>query len=509
MNNLLAFGIDILRFGLMLGALIFVHELGHFFVAKRLGVPVLEFGFGFPPRLWRFWKNHGWIEIQSRRIFIPRDFKLPENLSGGALVRYKTKPEANRQVLTEIRVVDPQSEEAPFASPVQDMDRGTEYTLNWIPLGGFVRLLGEEDPNIPGGFGKAKPAVRVAILLAGVTMNFILAFLVFALTAIAAPPYVEVQTTRLASVSPDSPASLAGLRPGDIIVSVNGQNVRDDFPTMSQLLRDNAGKSVVLTVQRGAQTLDGISLVPRVNPPAGQGPVGIALNVWVGLRVSGVEPGSVADSAGVRAGDVLVFIVDPKGRPLRDQNELLEYTRAHPGWKIEWHLSRNNKLLDPITIQIPETLDAKTASLGLNLQLSLLDAPRAGVEQILQIATAIPKMLTQMVRGSAPPNSVVGIVGIYQATGEVARLGGELAVVRLLGALSLSLAIFNLFPFPPLDGGQLLYVILEWLRGGKRIDLQKQGMVNLIGAAVLISFMIIVSFFDVQRLLSGQPILPP
>lgn len=136
--------INLIIFIAMLGILVFVHELGHFAVAKRLGIPVLEFGFGFPPRVWRFMKRDE-----------------------------------------------------------------TEYTINAIPLGGFVRLLGEEDPIVPGGFASAKPSIRVPILLAGVTMNFILALLVFTLTAFLTPPYVPVQTTTISEVVPNSPRSPA------------------------------------------------------------------------------------------------------------------------------------------------------------------------------------------------------------------------------------------------------------------------------------------------------------
>lgn len=509
MNNLLAGGTNLIVLVLMLGILIFVHEFGHFIVAKRLKIPVLEFGFGFPPRVFKFWQDHGWIEIQNRRLFVPRDFKWPQNIAVGAAVTYKTKQENGRAVLTGLDVVDAESQGLVATSTVQNFERGTVYTVNAIPLGGFVRLLGEEDPNAPGGFGKAKPAVRVAILLAGVTMNFILAYLVFCLTAYVVPPYAAVQTTRLAGIAENSPAALAGLRAGDSIVAVNGQNLKDNYAALSQTLRQNAGQQVTLTVLRGARTLDPIPVVPRVNPPAGEGPLGIALNVWTGLRVSAVEPGSVAARAGVRAGDILVFMVDPKGRTLRDQNELEQYARAHPGWKIEWNLAREGQVLEPVTVQIPETLDARTASLGLSLQTSVLDAPRIAMEQMGMVALAIPQLLGRAARGDVPANSFVGVIGIYQATGEVAQRSGALGLLQFLGLLSLNLAVVNLFPFPPLDGGHLLFVLLEWIRGGKKINPQNQGMVSLVGAAVLICLMIVISFFDIQRLLSGQPILPP
>lgn len=508
MAGLFSDATNLIIFVVIFGVLVFVHEFGHFIVAKRLGVPVLEFGFGFPPRVWRFWRSRGSIEIQNRHIQIPRDFKLPENLNIGSRVAYKTKTEQEREILTGLDIVDAESQSLTLNSPVQALDRGTEYTLNAIPIGGFVRLMGEEDPNAPGGFASAKPSVRTLVLLAGVTMNLLLALLVFTLTAATTPPYAAVQTTNISAVVPGSPAADAGLRQGDTIVAVNGQNVQNDYPALSKILRDNAGQSVTLTVVRNGRPLDPIQATPRRNPPAGQGALGIALDGWLGLRVASVAPDSVADRAGVRAGDVLVFIVDPKGQTLKDQEELAQYSRDHPGFKIEWQLQRDNKLLDPITVQIPQTIDAQNATLGLNLQTPLLDAPRVALEDTWSIIASVPTLFRQLASGSMPPNSLVGPIGIAQITGEVAQRTGLSGLLYLLGLLSLNLALVNVIPFPGLDGGRLIFVLLEWVRGGKKIDAQKEAIVHLVGIAALLGLMVIISYFDLQRFISGQSILP-
>lgn len=443
MNAILSSGTNLIIFIVMLGLLVFVHEFGHFIVAKRLHIPVLEFGFGFPPRIKRF------------------------------------------------------------------MKRGeTEYTINAIPLGGFVRMMGEEDPNVPGGFASAKPAIRAPILLAGVVMNFLLAYVAFSISAFASPPYAIVQTTRLAAVAPDSPAANAGLRNGDLVVAINGQNVKDRYPALSQALRDNAGREVSLTIVRSGKTLDPITAVPRVSPPPGEGPLGIALNVMRGLTVTSVRPGSVADQAGIRPGDVLVFLVDPKGRTLKDQDELAQYTQSHQGWTVQWTIQRGDTIMDPINVKIPDAINPDGATLGLSLQTSILDAPRQGALEMWRVLASIPSLFGQIARGAVPQNAFVGFVGIYQATGEVAQAGGPIALIEFLGLLSLNLAFVNLLPFPALDGGRLVFVVLEWLRGGKKIDPQKEGLVHLVGIAVLIGFMILITFFDVQRLLSGHSILP-
>jgi regulator of sigma E protease len=509
-NTLLSNGINLIVFVVIFAVLVFVHELGHFVVAKRLRIPVPEFGFGFPPRLWRFWKGNGWIEIQGRHMIIPRDFELPQNLAVGTKVRYKTRTENEREILDGLEIVDEENQGTVLASPVQNLDRGTEYTLNWIPLGGFVRLMGEDDANVPGGFATAKPSVRAPILLAGVTMNFVLAFVAFLATALLAPPYAQVQTTRVSGIVQDSPAAVVGLRAGDIIAAVNGQKLQDDYPTLRQLLRQNAGREVTLTVIRNDREIDPVVVTPRVNPPAGEGPLGIALIGWVGLTASDVAPGSVAAQVGVRPGDVVIFIVDPKAnRPLRDQNELSQFVQTHPGWKVDWQIKRANEPIRTVTAQIPDSVTPQDATLGLNLQTALLDAPGKAISEMGLVLGSIPTLISQLIGGTVPPNSLVGPLGIYQATGEIAQRGGALALLDLLGLLSLNLAIVNLLPIPALDGGRLIFVLIEWLRGGKRLAPEKEGVVHLIGLAVLLGLMIIISFFDVQRMIAGQPILPP
>ncbi|MCX7839117.1 MAG: RIP metalloprotease RseP [Anaerolineae bacterium] len=442
MDTLISGGGNLLAFAVMLGILIFVHEFGHFIVAKRLGIPVLEFGFGFPPRL---------VKLFTRD--------------------------------------------------------GTEYTLNAIPLGGFVRLHGEEDPNVVGGFAAAKASVRVPILLAGVTMNFLLALVLFAVVTLFTPPYVSIQTTTISAVMPDSPAALVGLREGDTIVAVNGQNVKHDYPTFRRLIRENAGREVTLDVIRKNQVLEPIRVVPRATPPPNEGPLGIQLFAWNGLRVTGVTPGSVADRAGVRVGDVLLFFVEPQ-RPLRDQDELAQYALTHQGWKIEWRLLRNDELSDPIVVQIPDPLDPREATLGLTMQSSPFDAILGAIVSALVMLLAIPLLFVQIFTAGLPANAVVGPVGIYQFTSEVAQIGGIVGLVRLLAILSMNLAIVNLLPFPALDGGRLVFIALEVLRGGKRIDPRKEGLVHLVGLAILLGLMVVISYFDVVRLLTGQRLLP-
>lgn len=151
---------------------------------------------------------------------------------------------------------------------------GTEFTLNWIPFGAFVRPKGENDPNVPGGLGLASPWKRLGVMLGGPAMNILTGIVLFLLvfTQTGAPDSSKVL---IASVVADTPASQAGIQTGDLILKVNGQPV-SSMDNMSALIKADVGQPTTITYQRGGQTQE-LSVVPRANPPAGQGPLGVQL----------------------------------------------------------------------------------------------------------------------------------------------------------------------------------------------------------------------------------------
>ncbi len=202
--------ITLIEFILFFGVMLFIHEFGHFIVAKSLGIKVEEFGFGYPPRLVKLFNF-----------------------------------------------------------------RETEVTLNWIPFGAFVRMSGETDPAVPGGFGQATPWARIAVLLAGPFMNLLAGVIlfVFLFTNIGVPDASKVVITQVAS---DSPASQAGLQVGDLITQVN-QTPIDNTDTLVNIVQENKGNQITIQVKRGDQTI-AVNTVPRVNPPADQGALGIGMS---------------------------------------------------------------------------------------------------------------------------------------------------------------------------------------------------------------------------------------
>jgi regulator of sigma E protease len=152
---------------------------------------------------------------------------------------------------------------------------GTEFTLNWIPFGAFVRPKGENDPDIPGGLGSASPWKRLVVMLGGPVMNLItgilLFILVFSLSGAPDPSRVEIN-----GVAADTPAAQVGFQPGDMILKVNGQPI-SSTDNVSSLVKANAGHEITVTIDRAGQFSD-LIVIPRLNPPQGQGALGITLS---------------------------------------------------------------------------------------------------------------------------------------------------------------------------------------------------------------------------------------
>ena len=338
----------------MVVALVVIHELGHFAVAKFFGVRVNEFGVGFPPKLF------GWRKGE------------------------------------------------------------TEYTFNAVPLGGFVRLEGEEDPTDPRSLASKSPGVRAAILVAGSFMNAVLAVAIFA-ALFMVPRDVTVGDVVVRDVSPNSPAAEAGIGPGDRIVAVDGQPVESTNQVSAGITR-NLGSDLSLTLESGGQARV-ISLIPRWRPPEGEGNVGVRLGL---------------------------------------ENERVESLSYYP-----W------------------------------------EAVGKGAAQVVEVVTLTWRSITHWLFRDAPaPFS--GPVGIVSGSKEAVDIGGLDTLIPLAALLSISLAIFNILPIPALDGGRLLFVIIEMIRGGKKIPAEKERLVHMLGFALLITLVLMVSYNDIARLVRGE-----
>jgi regulator of sigma E protease len=204
--------LTIFKFIIAIGILAFFHELGHFLVARFFKIEVEEFGFGFP---------------------------MP-GVPGLKLFTFQ----------------------------------GTKFTLNWIPFGAFVRIQGETDPSIPGGFTNAKPIARISVMLGGPILNLVVGVFLFSLVFLrtGAP---DSSTVQLQGVVEGSPAALAGLKPGDTIVAVNGESI-NSMEELSTIVKGNLGKEITIQFSRPDQAGE-ITAIPRENPPEGEGALGIVM----------------------------------------------------------------------------------------------------------------------------------------------------------------------------------------------------------------------------------------
>ena len=359
--------ITILLFFLVLGVLVLVHELGHFLTARAANVRVLEFGIGFPPRA---------------------------------------------------RVLRSKGE--------------TLYTLNWLPIGGFVKLEGEDgdQQGDPRAFSSQNLPTRLWILVAGVLMNIILAFVIFAGIAWFASPFVGL---KIGSVMPDSPAQAAGLQDGESIYALDGkryQFLRGESILLD--LRDRAGEAVTLTVV---------------------GADGATRDVEVTLR----PPEEISETKGA-----------------------LGIKAAEEGWEPYW--SGEYAQNDPATA-LQTGWHQLTGALALIV---------GGLGTIVSSIASDP---------TAAPDAV-GPVGIATQLGDIFWGAGPILTLYVAAILSANLAVVNILPFPPLDGGRMLLITLRAIFGA-RISVRAEQLTYMVGFAFLFAFLIWITGFDILRQFGG------
>jgi regulator of sigma E protease len=458
MSNFL---LGLASFGLVLVPLVIIHEFGHFIAAKLVGITVLEFGIGFPPRA---------------KVLFTRN--------------------------------------------------GTIYTLNWLPIGGFVRPYGEDfvRPKNPDELGsdereirergiknpksvfQANPWQRMAFMAAGPGINFLAALLLFVFIGLIGQPFARANVT-VYDIRPDSPATQAGLQQGDVIVSFNGHAV-DSADQFNSLVKDNADKPVTLVVNRNGQQLETTLVANAIEPT----------NIER-VYVESVQQDMPAYAAGFKPED-LITAVD--GNQITSVTQLQDYTKAHNGQPMTVTVQRGSQQLQITVVPQKDTDGVPRIGIGIaGVQPSAIGvtavnrdettytralgpgaALKTGVDEFINIQKTMAQFVRDLIEGrvslsAARPVSPVGIGQIGAPVFRQSLTEGKMYPVVLFAALiSIALAITNLLPIPGLDGGRILFVVIELIRG-KPMEPEREGMIHLIGVMLLLGIIFITVIMDI------------
>lgn len=425
----------ILAFLFVLGVVVFVHELGHFLVARWHGVRVLTFSLGFGPKL-----------VRTRR-------------------------------------------------------GDTEYCISAIPLGGYVKMAGEslDDPGSgrPDEYLSKTRWQRFQILLAGASMNFVLAIVVMTgvLWQGARVPLYEEQPPVVGEVAPDSPAARAGITRGDRIVSIDGEAVPtwDDLQ-MAVLPRAEEPLQVALVRDGVERTL---TVTPKASGEFKAGDLGVIPDVYP--QVHSILSGSPAEKAGLRAGDVILAANGTKMK----QEALIDFIKEHSNTQITLTVRRgSNAERVNVTPRVKNGVSMIGATLN-PLEVRIIEpgffqAIGMSVQQNLEWGGLIFELLGGLFTRETSLDQLAGPIGIAQFSGTAAE-AGALSLFTFLAMISLNLGVINLLPIPVLDGGNIFIMALEGL-ARRDFSMAVKERVMLAGVLVILALMVTVFYNDLIRI---------
>jgi regulator of sigma E protease len=448
------FLVSTVAFVVLVGVMVIVHEFGHFVVAKLFGVRVEAFSFGFGPRLF--------------------GFKYGE----------------------------------------------TDYKVCLLPLGGYVKMTGETPDQISGEADPAKKELavdpgsftthprwqRILIGLAGPTANFILAFvlMLFYYGFINEVPSVQVKTTTVEWVTPGSAAALAGFQSGDVITRFESAD-NPDWEKIYERTKLNANQPVSVLVERGGNAIELTLSVPASakNDDFDLSDAGLLPQISAGpIGVQQVAPGTPAEQAGLRAGDAIESV---DGHSFHTVSTLLAYMQYEQGKPVSLVVLRNGGTLQMVAH--PAKLDASGFKLGFVVvpipfrddPLPLGMAATKATDFCADNSFLIVEVLQRLVTHKVSVSQLSGPVGIARMAGDAAEMKGWLPKFGLAGEISLNLGILNLMPFPILDGGLIMLLLIESIIR-RDISINVKERIYQAAFVVLVAFFAFIIFNDVTKL---------
>ncbi len=430
---------------IVLGALVFIHESGHFLVAKWLGVRVLKFSLGFGKRI----IGRKWGE--------------------------------------------------------------TEYQIALVPLGGYVKLLGESpDEEVPEAdksrsFTAQSVLRRTAIVLTGPAMNLLLALLVWPVVfmiGIQQPAYLSSQPV-VGWVEPDSPAARAGLLIGDRLVSLN-ETPLEDWESLITTVLTSPNEELRIVFERNGQLISQI-VVPEADPNTGAGHVGLEPDIPK-MVIAAVIEGKPAHQSGMQQGDVIVSI---NGARRQDYHEMLRLIQESPGEELICEIRRGD---DTLSVVVTPVLNPEKGSgeVGISFAPGFLNvemierrygplaAFNKGSREVVRWTGLTFSILGKLVTGKFSIRHLGGPITIVRFASRAAQ-SGFIALLQFVAILSLQLAILNVLPIPVLDGGHLVFLLIEKVIG-KPVSAKKQEIAYKIGFGILIVLILWVSYNDLDKI---------
>lgn len=449
----------ILAFGVVLVPLIIIHEFGHFLACKSVGITVLEFGLGFPPRLFKLFN---WGETEFTINAIPLGgFVMPY---GEDIVRPKTQ-----------EAVEEQAKE----------------------------LIGKRGVENPKSVFEARPWQKLWFLFAGPLANFVAAYVIFVVVALIGLPVPRSDVT-ITEIFDETPAS-SQLQEGDQITRINGKTFDTSYD-FDDLL-GSPTEPVTLTILRDGQTQE-ITLDPLTN---------FESLPEERVQVYEIQAGTPAEEAGLQDDDIFLAV---NGESILNLEQLRNITDANANQEMIVTISRDGQVMDvPVTPRLLEGEDrarmgfrteliAAAPELGFvvddrnvefyNDRYSLIGAFEYATDSYINVIEQIVKLPSEFMAGnlSSEETRLVGPVGVSQLGRDLIKNYPYQQVIVFVALISISLGITNLLPIPGLDGGRILFVLVEIIRG-KPMSPEREGIVHLIGIGLLLSLMVLLVINDI------------
>ena len=440
---------------LLLGPLIAIHEFGHYFVARKLGVKVLVYSIGFGPTVLK------WTSKKS----------------------------------------------------------GIQYQLSALPLGGYVKMLDEREGNVaeedlPKAFNRQHPWKRIAIVAAGPLINLAFAIVLFWILFL---PAQEQLNTRVGKVLPNTPAAAVQMQAGDKITAVDGTQV-STWERLNYALVDRVGETgnIQIQAERDGQFKNFSLPIQSFLRDQSQSPLDVLgftpYRPEIPAVVSKLSEDGAAIRQGMKQGDRIVSI---DGVKMKDWFDVVQVVQASPEKLLKIEVLRQNKIvhLEVMPQGKRDQMGKVTGMLGVQsdpgkvtvpaeykqtIQYTPVEAAGKAVEKTGQISGMILNSIVKMVRGLVGLDNLSGPITIAKVAGQSAEMGWQ-TFISFMALMSVSLGILNLLPIPMLDGGHLIYYFIELIRG-KPVSEQIQLVGLKIGMVLLGSMMLLAIFNDFMRL---------